>query len=161
MVWKHSFGNPRVFRVFPRLNDRITWTPMIVNHKPPSSGSACRESRQIFHKCGEFLFGADGLAIKSLWFRPSEDILYGDHARFDYPEVDRFPSDCGFATVENVAINWRGRNDRLNLRLIGLVLDEFPNCKRLILVMTDGRPLYKGDVEFLYIKEDDQQKVCF
>ncbi|RTE68995.1 hypothetical protein BHE90_016627 [Fusarium euwallaceae] len=133
---------------------------MLVNHEPPSSGAACRESRRLFQQYGEFLFGAQGLAIKSLWFRPSEDILYLDHMLVEYLEHEYYYSGCDFTSIEKVAINWRGRCDESNLRRLANALDEFPSCQRMILVMSHGPPPDEGDVEFLRIMEDDQRKVC-
>ncbi|RSL96521.1 hypothetical protein CDV31_013443 [Fusarium ambrosium] len=108
MIWVYSFGGPRIFRLVPCTDELATWATMLVNHKPPSSGAACRESRQLFQQCGEFLFGAEGLAIKSLWFRPSEDILYLDHMLVEYLEDECYYSGCDFTSIEKVAINWRG-----------------------------------------------------
>ncbi|RSL40613.1 hypothetical protein CEP53_013256 [Fusarium sp. AF-6] len=108
MIWVYSFGGPRIFRLVPCTDELVTWATMLVNHKPPSSGAVCRESRQLFQQCGEFLFGAEGLAIKSLWFRPSEDILYLDHMLVEYLEHECYYSGCDFTSIEKVAINWRG-----------------------------------------------------
>lgn len=161
MIWKYSFGGARVFRPVPCTDQLTTWTTMMVDHRPPSSGAACRESRQLFQQCGEFLFGAEGLAIKSLWFRPSEDILYLDHMLIKYLEHESYYSGSDFTTIENVAINWRGTCDEGNLRRLADALVEFRSCKRMILVMSHGPPPDEGDVEFLHIGDDDQGKVCF
>ncbi|KAJ4205502.1 hypothetical protein NW759_014578 [Fusarium solani] len=157
MIWKYSFGGARVFRLAPCT----TWTTMMVDHRPPPSGAACRESRHLFQHCGEFLFGAEGLAIKTLWFRPSEDILYLDHMLVEYLEHESYYSGCDFTTIENVAINWCGRCDESNLRRLADALVEFPSCKRMILVMSHGEPPYEDDVEFLHISDNDQRRVCF
>ncbi|RSM16287.1 hypothetical protein CEP52_000150 [Fusarium oligoseptatum] len=158
MIWVYSFGGPRIFRLVPCTEQLVTWATMFVNHKPPSSGAACRESRQVFQQCGEFLFGAEGLAIKSLWFRPSEDILYLDHILVEYLEHERYYSGCDFTSIENVAINWRGKSDKWNLQRLADALVKFPSCKRMILVMSHGPPPDEGDVEFFHIMEDDRRK---
>lgn len=161
MIWMFSFGGPRVFRLTPCTHQLTTWATMMVDHKPPSSGAACRESRHLFQRCGKFLFGAEGLAIKSLWFRPSEDILYLDHMLIEHLQHESYYSGCDFTTIENVAINWRGKHDESNLQRLADALVEFPSCKRMLLVMSHGEPPYGGDVEFLHVSDDDPRKVCF
>ncbi|KAL2685236.1 hypothetical protein Neosp_006333 [[Neocosmospora] mangrovei] len=162
MIWKFSFGGPKIFRPVPSTDQLTTWLTMMVDHKPPSSGAACQEARQLFHQCGEFLFGAEGLAIKALWFRPSEDILYWDHMLVQDIEYESYYyDDRDFTTIENVAINWRGRADDGNLQRLADALNEFRSCKRMILVMSHGRPPDEGDVEFLHIGDNDQRKVCY
>lgn len=160
MIWKYSFGGPKIFRLVPRTDELVTWTPMVINHKPPSSRAACRESLQLSQQCGQFFFGARGLSVKSLWFRSSEDILYCDHTMSGHLELEGYCTHRELTKIENVAINWRGTSNTSNLCSVEEILDNFPNCKRILLVMSYGPPLHKGDIEFLRIEEDDKRAVC-
>ena len=77
MIWKLSFRQPRIFRVCGFAED-LGPQPVVVSHKPLSSGQACRHSRLLYQQETNYAFGIGGGIRKSLRVSPDYDILYLD-----------------------------------------------------------------------------------
>ncbi|KAJ3527178.1 hypothetical protein NM208_g10832 [Fusarium decemcellulare] len=153
IIWEYSFGGPRIFRMKPYSSSNPpNYIPMVVSHKPPASSQACQEARDILQKCGTFLFGQHGSPIKSLWFNPSQYILYWD---LSYP-IEAWADHIldGIDGVKTVAVAWCGPDEDDQSYVVQLVENLFQKCEKLVMVVTH-RPLPNKDVQFLPIEDHD------
>ncbi|KAM0564100.1 hypothetical protein ACHAPJ_000309 [Fusarium lateritium] len=150
MIWKLSFGPPRVFRT--KATSTVPGAvPMVVNHKPPLATQACKEARDVSLKVGKFLFGSHGGPIKSLWFNLSNDIIYWNNAELDWWQI-RY-NGHRLSCIENVAVD-RKETDRSCFDMVHDVSVIFPRCKRLMVVLEHNK-LADSDVRFFYANDDD------
>ncbi|KAF4953990.1 hypothetical protein FSARC_12278 [Fusarium sarcochroum] len=150
IIWKLSFGPPRVFRT--KATSTVSGVvPMVVNHKPPPATQACKEARDISLKVGKFLFGSYGGETKSLWFNLSKDIVYWDRTKLRWTQIHHNSHEL--SCVKNVAVDLR--------KDVASCFDEahdvsviFPRCKRFLVVL-QHKALADSDVRFFYVNDND------
>ncbi|CAG7556971.1 unnamed protein product [Fusarium equiseti] len=142
MIWKLSFRQPRIFRVCD-LAENQGAQPVVVSHKPLSSGQACRRSRLLYRRETRCAFGIRGGIRKSLRVSSYYDIFYWDmDARHGLP----FGSTYGF---ENVALNLPQNFQSIKEVFAETDLHSYPyfEIKNLIFVVKN-KSLPKTDVTF-------------
>ena len=149
MIWKLSFRQPRIFRVCDFAED-LGPQPVVVSHKPLSSGQACRRSRLLYLRETCCAFGIGSGIRKSLRVSPYYDILYWD---MDMGQGLPFSSDYGF---KDIALNLP--QSFQSIRKVFTELDYYSSpysytyleIKNLIFVVKD-KSLPKTDVTFFNI----------
>ncbi|KAM0246302.1 hypothetical protein ACHAP5_004775 [Fusarium lateritium] len=152
MIWKLSFGPGRIFRT--KATSHVSGVmPMAVNHKPPAATQACKEARLLSLQVGKFLFGSFGSKIKSLWFNPSQDVLYWNDKSFPSWQFDYDEHDTG--CIKFVAID----HDQTcsSLEISQEISTIFPYCRALLIVLPHKALTDDDDVGFFAVNVEDDQ----